>query len=156
METPHVWKPPISWEYKWNIFMGMAYFHGSSLPFSQRSQVGTSPKNGKRWKKPREMVDLTLCVIQGFDEDLGIFVWGDQSNWPGKRWPKTMERSTISLMGTSTIYKWAIFHSYVTNYKRVTNDMLFWFAQVYCGISWYIPILWSSQPCKKSTSQYLW
>jgi hypothetical protein len=31
------------------------------------------------------MVDLTLCVIQGFDEDLGIFVWGDQSNWPGKR-----------------------------------------------------------------------
>ena len=39
---------------------------------------------------------------------------------PGKRLHNELERSTMLFMGKSTInYKWAIFYSYVTNYRRV-------------------------------------
>ena len=38
---------------------------------------------------------------------------------PGKRLQKTMERSTMLLMGKLTI-SMAIFNSYVTNYQRVS------------------------------------
>ena len=130
--------------------MGMAYFHGSSLPFSQRSQVGKSPKNGKRWKKPREMVDVTLASSRDLTKTWG-FLMG-RSSIPG------LVNVDHHFFYGNINYFYGPSSIAMLSYKRVTNDniMLFGFAQVYYGISWYIPILWSSQPCKKSTSQYLW
>ena len=79
-------------------------------------------------------------VIEGFDEDLGIFDGQIIDTRPGKRWPKTMERSTIFFYGNIN-YFYGPSSIAMLSYKRVTNDiMLFGFAQVYYGISWYIMV----------------
>ena len=108
-KTPYLENFLVEYEREWNLHGLSSWIAGREISVKKRKKV----ENASRF-----MADVTRMCHRGISPRRpGDFLWGDQNHFFNGQ--------------INYVFLWAIFHSYVTNYKSVTN-----------GISWYIPISW--------------